>query len=114
MRQENTLHEAYNFILRGSISDPRLCVQCNVTIAHLLTPTYLALFAHGYYRFAGLMLIDNVRGAGISVEVSEIGARMKELGRDTIPMRNVLLGLPAFTHLDQIRRDRAVTATTSP
>ncbi len=61
---------------------------------------YLHLSATGYHRLFGLMLFDNVRGAGVSVEVSGISAAMKELGSDTITTRDVLISFPGFSNLE--------------
>jgi hypothetical protein len=62
-------------------------------------PGYLHLFAMGCGRLAGLMLIDNVRGGGVSVEIDDISMAMNELGADTINIRNILLEFPGFSNL---------------
>lgn len=61
-----------------------------------LDPEYLHLGVTGYRRFAGLLLIDNVRGAGVAVELLGTAIRTKRLGSHTRALRDTLLGYPGF------------------
>ena len=54
--------------------------------------------AEGHGRLHGLILIGDVRSGEVTVKVSGILAAMRVLGRDTLPMRDVMLGFPGFTN----------------
>ena len=60
----------------------------------------LQVSAEGHGRLHGLMLIGDVRSGEVTVKVSGVLAVMRVLGRDTLPMRDVMLGFPGFTNTD--------------
>jgi hypothetical protein len=61
---------------------------------------HLQVSAEGHGRLHGLMLIGDVRSGEVTVKVSGVLAVMRVLGRDTLPMRDVMLGFPGFTNTD--------------
>ena len=58
----------------------------------------LQVSAEGHGRLHGLILIGNVQSGEVTVRVSGVLAVMRVLGRDTLPMRDVMLGFPGFTN----------------
>ena len=60
----------------------------------------LQVSAEGHGRLHGLMLIGDVRSGAVTVKVSGVRAIMRALGRDTLPMRAVMLGFSGFTSSD--------------
>ena len=60
----------------------------------------LQVSAEGRGKLHGLVLIGDVRSGVVTVKVSGVLAAMRVLGRDTMPMRDVMLGFPGFTNTD--------------
>ena len=60
----------------------------------------LQVSAEGHGSLHGLVLIGDVRSGEVTVKVSGVRAIMRALGRDTLPMRDVMLGFPGFTNTD--------------
>ena len=60
----------------------------------------LQVSAEGHGKLHGLLLIGDVRSGEVTVKVSGVRAVMRALGRDTLPMRAAMLGLPGFTNSD--------------
>ena len=60
----------------------------------------LQVSAEGHGRLHGLILIGDVRSGEVTVKVNRILAVMRVLGRDTLPMRDVMLRFPGFTNTD--------------
>ena len=60
----------------------------------------LQVSAEGHGSLHGLLLIGDVRSGQVTVKVSGIRAIMRALGRDTLPMRAVMLGFSGFTSTD--------------
>lgn len=58
----------------------------------------LQVSAEGHGSLNGLLLIGDVRSGEVMVKVSGVRAVMRALGRDTLPMRDVMLGFSGFTN----------------
>jgi len=83
------------WFLDSSAKDPDLVFHVTHN-ARSLDPDYLHLLVTGYGRFAGLLLIDNVRGAGVAVDILQPFDRTRRIGSHTRAIRENLLGFPGF------------------
>ncbi len=68
----------------------------------------LQVSAEGHGRLHGLILTGDVRSGEITVKVSRVLAVVRVLGRDTLPMRDVMLGFSGFTNTDASSADIGV------